>query len=307
MQNNPYAAPSAEQIASWPGYLYFVCERERVRMLKESGAPAPWTHDPILQKYKFTCVRRKDDRMSKWFIKHLIEPYTNRTDLWFTLLVARLINWPPMIQRLIEQGVLPCSPHEFDASRFVATVENYKDGGNKVYGDAYLVYPTRMDPGGNKSESLAKWIIGDVIKNHKAVHHSLWDADMGQPSVARFVTELSECFGISTFTAGQVAADLATDLGHLGNAEDLLTWAPLGPGSQAGLNYLFGKPVSAKWDQTDFNHALMDARERVVEELGIEDVTLHDLQNCTCEYGKYARTVLATGKPKSLYKPQKAY
>jgi len=307
MLNNPYSRPSQCQIASWPGYLYFVAERERIRLFKDAGDVSPWTDDPILQKYKFTCVRRRDDRMTKWFIKYLIEPYTNRTDLWFTLLVARLINWPPMIQRLIDQGVLPCSPDEFDASQFVATIENYKDGGNKVFGSAYMCYPTMKDPGGNKSESLAKYIIGDAIKHHEAINFSLWDSEMGQPSIARFVTTLSECFGISTFIAGQVAADLTLDLGHLGNAEDLHTWAPLGPGSQAGLNYLFGKPVSTKWDQSEFNHALMDAKERVEEELGITDLTLHDLQNCACEYGKYARIVLATGKPKSLYKPQKAY
>lgn len=308
MMNNPYPCPTAEQTASWPAYLYFVCERERVRLFKEAGDVATWTDDPILQKYKFTCVRRKDDRMSQWFIKHLIKPCWRRPDLWFTLLVARLINWPPMLQRLIDQGVLPCSPSEFDAQRFIDTVENYKEGGCKVFGDAYMVYPTRMNPGSNKSESLAKYIIGDAIKHEHDIDFSLWDAQMGgEPSIARFVTQLSECFGISTFIAGQVAADLTYDLGHLGDAADLYTWAPLGPGSQAGLNWLHGKPLSAKWEQTDFNHALMRARDRVIEELGIEDVTLHDIQSTFCEYGKYARTLAGTGKPKSLYKPQKAY
>lgn len=304
MLNNPFAAPSSDQIASWPGYLYFVCERERVRMLKESGAPAPWTHDPILQKYKFTCVRRKDDRMTKWFLEHLIKPYENRLDLWFTLLVARLINWPPMLHRLLDQGVLPCAPHEFDAARFVNTIESHKQGGRKVFGGAYMVYPTRMDPGGNKSESVARYIISDVIERAGAIHEALWGE--GEPSIERFVTELSQCFGISTFIAGQVAADLSYSRAHMGNAYDLRTWAPLGPGSQAGLNYLFDRPVQSKWPQLGFNARLYEALQRL-EETGIMGLTLHDVQSTFCEYGKYARTVRGQGKPKSLYKPEEAY
>lgn len=301
--HNPYLQPSAQTVCTWPGYLYFVHERESVRLLK-SVSVAPWTKDPVLQKYRFTNIRRRDDRMTKWFIEHLILPNRNSAELWFTLLIGRLINWPPTLQALIENRVLPCSPSTFDAARFVSVIEALP---GKRYGGAYMVYPTMRNPGGVKSQSLAEHIIGDVIKHYADVNHALWDAEMGEPCLERFVTALSQCFGISTFIAGQVAADLTYDLAHLGNAVDLYTWAPLGPGSQRGLNFLHGKPVNHAWAQAEFNAALGEAGTMIVEELGIGDMTLHDVQNTACEFSKYVKAVQGLGKPKSTYKPETEY
>lgn len=45
--------------------LNFIAERERIRIKKEAGQPWPWTNDPILRDYKFCCVRREDDRVTK--------------------------------------------------------------------------------------------------------------------------------------------------------------------------------------------------------------------------------------------------
>lgn len=300
---NPYLQPSAQTVCSWPGYLYFVHERESIRLKREDELPEPWTKDPVLQKYRFTNIRRRDDRMTRWFIKHLIKPYVNNPDLWFTLLIGRLINWPPTLQALIDNRVLPCSPSSFNKARFVTVIESLP---GKRYGSAYMVYPTMRDPGGVKSKSIAEHIIGNVIEHSADVNRALWGAYQ-EPSIERFVTALSRCFGISTFIAGQVAADLTYDLGHLGNAVDLYTWAPLGPGSQRGLNFLHAKSVAHSWTQNEFNTALCEAGTLVVEELGIGDLTLHDVQNSACEFSKYVKAVQGLGKPKSIYKPETEY
>ncbi len=304
----PYPRPTHETVCSWAGYLYFVFEREAIRVARANGYTGQLTTDPVLAKYRFTNIRRRDDRMTKWFIEHLITPAVEDGDeyLWFTLLIARLVNWPPTLSRLIEQGVLPCTPGTFDAFRFSNTIETYKNGGNKVFGGAYIVYPTMMNPGGNKSEALAEHIIGDAIKKAPLIREALW-CSLEEPSIERFVDALATCFGVSTFIAGQVAADLSYTPGHLGEATDLYSWAPLGPGSQKGLNYLLGKDLQKQWKQIDFNTALIEANERICEELDITDLTLHDVQNTMCEFSKYARTVLGEGVPKSLYKPEKAY
>lgn len=302
--SNPFDRPAAETVCSWESYLYFVFEREAIRIARANNYKGQLTDDPVLLKYRFTNIRRRDDRMTQWFLRKLIEPHFEASDLWFTLLVARLINWPPTLERLIEQGVLPCGAAGFDAGRFVNTIETYKNGGNKVFGNAYMVYPTMMNPGGNKSEALAEHIIGDAIKRREAIRDALWS---GEPSIERFVTALSECFGISTFIVGQVAADLSYTPAQLGNALDLYTWAPLGPGSQKGLNYLLRKDLHKQWVQEDFNSALIEANERICEELDITDLTLHDTQSTFCEFSKYARTVLGEGVPKTIYRSETAY
>ena len=106
---------------------------------------------------------------------------------------------------------------------------------------------------------------------------------------------------ISTFIAGQVAADL-TYTGM--DIEDLFTYAPIGPGSSRGLNYLLGKQPFATWKQKEFNAELSNIFSQIVEHLEIVDMTLHDVQNCMCEYSKYCRAVLGEGKPKTTYQPE---
>lgn len=300
----PYPRPDAKNVTSVEGLLYFVWEREAVRVAKEGGWPLDQlTNDPVLKKYKFTNIRRRDDRVSQWIIDHLIQPAVDTGDehLWFTLLIARLINWPPTLQALLHEQVIPCAPENFDAELFSVTIEALKANDTKVYSGAYMVYPTKMDVGGNKSSAIAKHIIGDVIKNADSVHMSLW---AGEQTVQAFVAALSQCFGLSTFMAGQVAADL-TYTGM--DFEDLYTYAPIGPGSSRGLNYLKGRRPFASWGQGGFNKALIEIRDQIVEQLHIEDMTLHDVQNVMCEFSKYCRCVLNEGVPKTIYKPEELF
>jgi hypothetical protein len=46
-------------------FVYFVGERETIRLRRESGQPRPWTDDPILAAWSFCNVRREDDRVSR--------------------------------------------------------------------------------------------------------------------------------------------------------------------------------------------------------------------------------------------------
>jgi hypothetical protein len=284
------------------GLLYFIWEREAIRIARENGHSAPWTKDPVLAKYKFTNIHRSDDRVSQWVIDKFIEPAAANgdEDLWFTLLIARLINWPPTLQALINKGVIPCKPENFDADMFEHTLERLKNDGKKVYSGAYMLYPTKMEPGGNKSKAVAKYIIGSAIENADNIRAALWVNENGM-SIEKFVAELSKCFGISTFIAGQVAADL-TYTGM--DVEDLFTYAPIGPGSSRGLNYLLGRAPFATWKQKEFNAELSNIFSHIIEHLEIVDMTLHDVQNCMCEFSKYCRAVLGEGKPKTTYQPE---
>ena len=254
----------------------------------------------MLDKYKFTNIHRSDDRVSKWIIENVIDLYEDRADLWFTLLVVRLINWPPTLAALLENQVIPCTPAEFNPELFEAVLEFLKETRGKVYSGAYMLYPTKMDPGGNKSKAVAKYIIGDVVLKADDIQKTLQD----DVTIERFVNVMSRCFGISTFIAGQVAADLTYSTKHLCFASDLFEYAPIGPGSSRGLNYLFNRAPNAGWTQEEFNLKLRQIFKLILDVLEIDDMTLHDVQNCMCEYSKYCRTVLSEGKPKTQYKPE---
>jgi hypothetical protein len=108
------------------------------------------------------------------------------------------------------------------------------------------------------------------------------------------------------FLAGQIVADL-TYTPLLAKANDLYTWAPLGPGSRRGFNRLMKiKPIK-KWPQyTDFLERLLEWRTMIILKLGSEynDLTLMDCQNILCEYDKFCRAKSGEGRPKSYYKPE---
>lgn len=302
----PYPRPTAEQVCSLQGLLYFVWEREAIRLARANDLPrAKWTADPVLARYKFTNVHRRDDRVTRWVIKEIINLNLRHRDLWFALLIARLINWPPTLERLLYEDIIPCVAEEFDGRAFSDVIERFKKvaPGGKVYSGAYMIYPTKMDKGGHKSAAIAKYIIGDAVKRAPGIRDVLYGS--GElPSIACFVHEMSKCFGISTFIAGQVAADLTYAKGHLADAEDLYSYAPLGPGSQRGLNYLLKRKPFAGWTQSEFNAQLHLINKLIKKELQITDLTLHDVQNVMCEYSKYCRVVLGEGIPKTLYAPE---
>ena len=304
IEDCPYGPPAADKIASIEGLLYFVWEREVIRISRENKLPPPWTEDPILREYKFTNIRRRDDRVSQWIIKYLIEPDAGRPDLWFTLLIARLINWPPTLRVLVYEKMLPVSPEKFSPEVFSALIEAYRRKVDKIYSGAYMVYPTKKDPAGIKSLALARHIIEPAIELNAQLIEEL---NYERPRIENFVNTLSTSFGLNTFMAGQVAADLTYTDKQLGVAEDLHTYAPIGPGSTKGLNYLTGRKSTMPWNQTQFNKKLIEIKDAIETQLDITDLTLHDVQNVMCEYSKYARTVVGDGVPKTRYKPEKEF
>lgn len=291
-----------ENVATEQGLLHFVNERENVRTQRSLGKKAPWTEDEIIAKYKFTNVRRRDDRVSQWIINNIIEPNLEDTYLWFKLVIARLVNWPPTLAVLESKGAMQTPPSTFNPELFSKVIEDLKLSGAKVYSGAYMIYPTG-DSGGVKSLSIANKIIGDVVAKRIPVNEAIWK---DRPLLSDFVFKLSSCYGISTFIAGQVAADLTYAKGHLDLAEDLYTYAPIGPGSSKGLNYLLGRSEFASWKQDAFNAELIHLRKLIIHKLGdqFKDMTLHDVQNCMCEFSKYVKAVKQQGNPKSLYKPE---
>lgn len=294
-----------DKIDSLDGFLYFANEREAIRILKEDmGHPGPWTQDPILQKYKFTNIRRRDDRVTKWIIENIIYPCNDDDDLWFTLLIARLVNWPPTLQALIAAEILPANTGAFKSEQFVVTMEICAEKGHKAWGGAYMIYPTRLSPGMSKAYNLTEHILKPLLADREKIESRMG----GCLSVSGMTHMLSGHFGIGTFIAGQVAADLTYSEYWLAEAADLYTWAPSGPGSQLGLNYATGSKLTKAWKQDEFNEQLRIlhfalTRERLIP----EDITLHDVQNVCCEFGKYCKAALGHGKPKTNYTPETAF
>lgn len=295
----PYNKPEIEDLASVEAFLYFVWEREVMRIAKENGYQNI-TEDEILSKYRFCNIRRKDDRVSKWFIDNVYSRLDNNDCAYLTAAVCRFINWPPTIKHMLDKKALPCLYKDLSLTEIYNAVEDYGKDHDKIWTGAYVVRGSVK-----KGIKKSSWIIYDVIGNMALKHEDIVNV-IKQNKVQTFVEYVSTMYGFGTFMAGQIAADL-TYMKWLKNAVDLYTWAPIGPGSTAGLNIMLGLPENNKFTQEEFNDLLMSVNAKIKDHLDIHDLTLHDVQNCFCEYGKYAKAVAGISHPRNVYRPETAF
>jgi predicted ATPase len=92
--HNPYAAALDGLEIDDPvaAFFDFCRARERVRVLRESGAPAPWSDDPIFQRGRFLNVFREDDRGSRAILRFATPLTDDLPRLIHALFFARWCN-----------------------------------------------------------------------------------------------------------------------------------------------------------------------------------------------------------------------
>jgi len=278
--------------------IMFVTRREMLRIAKEAGH-REIIGDPILQKYRFCNVRRRDDRVTKWLLRFY---YTNNIgDVWFKALIARIFNWPPTLEYLMKNDLIPHRVEELETERMIEALQVLEFQKEKIFNAAYVVYPTHKR--GSKCHNIVRHIIAPTIEIADNVRGAIeWD------SIEMTTKALSQGYGLSTFMAGQATADLTYIMGELINAHDLYTWAPMGPGSVKGLNRLYNRPSTQKMSEEQFLKELNAARKYIIKEAKeFHDLTLHDVQNIFCEFSKYMKVADGTGLPKQIYKPTKEF
>lgn len=260
-------------------------ERERVRLAKSDGLQAPWTNDPVLRHYRFCNVCRIDDKVSQWLLKNWYEPFHNHKNSLIACVLARQFN---RIETLAAIGF----PKVWNPVRVHAVVQKQMLLG-PVYSAAYVITGTLSK---EKKPHQSIYSVVDVIHKAKPL--------VNASSMKDTADMLMTFRGISSFTSGQIVADLRHAIG--GTWADRMQWAPIGPGSRRGMNRLLGRELLAKMRQGEFGGLL----EALIENLGSEDMggitdcmEAMDYQNCLCEFDKYSRVVHATGRfPKQKYK-----
>ena len=282
---------------------YFVDEREHVRREREAGASRPWTEDKILNTYRFCNIRRRDDRVSAWIIKNIIEPYKANSHLWFMLCCARWINWPPTLQALIEADLWPVE--HFDAEAFGDFIDKRVASNQKSWTGAYLITARQLPEGMGKGRWIAQTMLEPLTQEYVWLENFFLQKDL---TVEQSIEAFKGAYGFGTFMTGQVVADL-TYSPVLCNAPDLYSYAPIGPGSTRGLNRLFGRKLEGRINQDQFNDELQFVAQEVSKLIALSEpkLTLHDWQNCMCEFDKYLRAENGSGRPRSTYKPETAF
>ena len=100
--HNPYATALDGLVLDDPvsAFFGFCREREQIRFLRESGAPDPWTEDPIFQQGRFLNVFREDDRGSKAILRFAKSLEKDLSALIHALFFARWCNRQETLDKL---------------------------------------------------------------------------------------------------------------------------------------------------------------------------------------------------------------
>jgi alpha-glutamyl/putrescinyl thymine pyrophosphorylase clade 1 len=270
--------------------LHWIEEREAIRIRRASGAPWPWTDDPILRVWSFCNVRREYDRATKWIAANWRDPHVDNPDLWFAMVVARLVNWP---DTLAEIGF----PVPWNPEQFLRVMADRKQRGKNCYGPAYKIGTAGRSM--EKPPYQAQCVFTPMWERRAKLRPRTDDSLLG------WHARLMQHDGMASFMAAQVVADMKY-VAPLRSARDWMTFAASGPGSKRGLNRVLGRPVDAAWREDDWRAAIRRLHEAVAPELeriGIERLHAQDLQNCLCEVDKFERVRLNEGKPKRRFVP----
>lgn len=275
-----------------------ICERERIRLRRESGAPWPWTSDPILQRYRFTNVRREHDRTTQAFLAvyrdHRREvpgvALYNCAVRRFTGTVAAgsALGWfsehdPRRIQRA-----------ERACDQIHAT----------FWTGAYMVR------GG--AAGVPKWravcdYLGPIWVNRQAITRVI---EAQQRWEAGYLL-MHQLYGLggNGFMAKEVLQDYLLWRREAGHPplRDEETWTPMGPGARRGLNRLAGRGLWESVPDAQMLREVLDLRSfcqpRWLREFrGATPLTAHDIQFQLCEVDKYLRVERGEGRPRATYR-----
>ncbi len=208
-------------------FFDFVNEREAIRIRKESGAPGPWTKDPILQQFRFCNVFREDDKTTRWFRENIREPLRDDPAVAMMTIAFRWFNRieiGELLKPMMITGV-------WDGEWAEKTLRPHVNAGGKTCTGAYMI---RTPAGTDKLTGVL-----ELIEGARQTADNL--AGYGSPERVQYLQD-AHMMVMETWLLGPfLAYEIVTDLRHtylLENALDIDTWASPGPGAARGTSWL---------------------------------------------------------------------
>lgn len=273
-------------------FVAFITERWNIHVRRSKGQSPPWTSDPIFQKFRFCNIRREDDRVTKWIHANWLRPHDKDPDVWFAMIVARLINKPTSL----DAGRYPVP---WKPERWTATLDELKATGATIFNAAYMIHADRFD-GRSKVAYLAERVLTPIWEARKEGRKVFSGG-----SLAGAHSWLMNFRDMGSFMSGQIVAD-AKWASALRSAKDWYDWAAPGPGSQRGLNRVMGYAPDASWRPggwVECNQALRKAALPLLPK-DLRKLDAQNFNNCECEFDKWCRVKYSEGKrPKQLFRP----
>lgn len=265
--------------------LQWIKDREQVRLAKEAGSHPPWTDNEVIQQYRFCNVRRMDDKVSVWLWENWYRPHVSHPNMLKVVALARFINLPESLGVITHHVFTHQGQPRWKEIKII--LRDLKKKG-VVFNSAYMV---RGNDGQDKIESVIDYYCSPLTEDM-----------IDTSSMEETHIRLLKAYGLGSFMAGQVVADLRWAV--TGKWSDKMEWAPIGPGSRRGMNRLHGRDIKSPMKQSEFNTLLcrlIQECEDNLPEFITERLEAHDYQNCLCEFDKSERTMFDNRRPKKNY------
>lgn len=244
-------------------FFRYARERHAVYLRRASGAPAPWTEDPILQQYRFCNIFRELDTTTAWFRESVRDPLRDKPEVLLATVVFRLFNRIATGEAIFKQLSMGGETAFEDFLETQETMElrdailAYCGSGPYTTGS----YMTKTPTGLNKLDGMLRVIEWFVEGNWRAVADDMLLDKRGlaplkseggfvrrDPTVPWSLEELWSWLRRFPFIGDFTAYEIVTDLRHtalLENAPDVNKWANPGPGAKRGLNVMHGRPLKS--------------------------------------------------------------
>ncbi len=265
-------------------YERMVAERHAIWLARQMNEPQPWTTDPVLANRKFTNMFRVLDPGSQFVFDLDGE---NPVDVIARLVFYRITNLPATWYALrTAHGRYPTADDFVHQSAVLYQVlDDYRKSGNRVFSGAYIIVP---EPGTTNDK------VGGALRLTRTFVMEKAEAFICAQSQDERFAVLRSTPGLGKFLSMQILTDWA----YLQTEEPDLSFIVAGPGAVRGAALLNSskKPEDVIYDLT------FDWMDHPFVTLGGRSLTLMDVQNTLCEFGKYARE-LVNPRKKTAYRP----
>lgn len=278
-------------------YWRFAAERQKIFYNRLINRKAPWTNDPILDKYKFTNAYRVLDRVSQYLLSHIILPdirsNASAEDKLFRILFFKIFNKIETWQAL-ENSLERIAWSSYSYSRYEKAL-NYAFEKGTIYSAAYIMASGCSSFGHERKHQNHLNLLEHMMKDN------ITEKVTSSSCMATLYEHLLAYPLIGPFLAYQYATDI--------NYSDLVDFKEndfviAGPGACDGIVKCFYD--RGKFSNEDIIRLMMERQESEFSRLGIEfknlfgrPLQLIDCQNLFCEVGKYARISHPDVKDKS--------
>lgn len=267
----------------YDAYWHFAAERQEVFFRRLLGTPPPWTHDPVLTRFKFTNAYRASDRTSQFLIRVIYNGDPSPREVVFRILLFKLFNrietWG-----LLEGALGELRDDSFDPDSYNRVLDGAMAAGVRIYSAAYIM------PAADRSAQRKH--VGHLRLLNRMLKEDLPARLLDSNSMGEAFQLLRSYPMVGDFLAYQYVTDI--------NYSTVLSFSEMefvvpGPGALRGIEKCF----PGTNDRRDPESVIRRACENQVAEFTARGIRFRDLwgrplqlidcQNLFCEIDKYSR------------------